>query len=110
VQVQRRERGNASEASRSEAGRVVDWMRDRAIPTENTTATTLEVLHADYAVWCSGRKLKAMTVEEFAEAFDRMREIPEIAGNIKRVGNQYYGIRVADTKVAKLPLPKRERQ
>jgi hypothetical protein len=108
--VQRKDRGSASEAGRSEAGRVVGWMRDRAIPTENTTATTLEVLYADYEVWCSGRALKAMTVEEFAEAFDRMREIPEVAGNIKKFGNRYHGIKLVDTKVAKLPVPKRERK
>jgi len=105
VQVQRKERGSASEA-----GRVLDWMRDRAVPTENGTSTTLEVLHADYEVWCSGRELKAMTVEAFAEAFDLMREIPEVAGNIKKFGNRYYGIKLVDTKVIKLPVPKRERK
>src|SRR5712671_6320074 len=47
VHVQRKERG-----SPSEAGRVLDWMRDRTIPTENGTPTTLEVLQADYEVWC----------------------------------------------------------
>jgi len=100
--VPRKERGSASEA-----GRVLDWMRDRAIPTENTIATTLEILHADYEVWCSDRELKALTVEEFAETFDRMREMPEVAGNIKKSGNRYYGIKLVDTKVAKLPVPKR---
>jgi hypothetical protein len=103
--VQRKEQGSSSEV-----GRVLDWMRDRAIPTENAAGTTLEVLHADYEVWCSGRELKAMTVEAFAEAFDLMREIPEVAGNIKKFGNRYYGIKLVDTKVAKLPLPKRERK
>jgi hypothetical protein len=102
VQVQQKERGDGSEA-----GQVLDWMRDRAVPTENGTSTTLEVLHADYEVWCSGRELKAMTVEAFTEAFDLMREIPEVAGNIKKFGNRYYGIKLVDTKVAKLPVPKR---
>jgi len=105
VHVQRKERG-----SPSEAGRVLDWMRDRTIPTENGTPTTLEVLQADYEVWCTGRELKAETVEAFAETFDHMREIPEVAGNIKKLGNRYYGIKLVDTKVVKLPVPKRERK
>jgi hypothetical protein len=103
VQVQRTKRD-----SRSEAGQVLDWMPDRTIPTEDGTSTTLEVLHADYEVWCCVRELKAVTVEEFAETFDRMREIPEVAGNITKRGNRYYGIKLVDTKVAKLPVPKRE--
>ena len=51
-----------------------------------------------------------MTAEAFAEAFDLMREVPEVAGNIKKFGNRYYGIKLLDTKVAKLPLPRRERK
>ncbi len=39
-----------------------------------------------------------------------MREIPEVAGNIKKFGNRYYGIKLVDTKVAKLPVPRRERR
>ncbi len=58
----------------------------------------------------SKRKQKATTVEAFAEAFDLMRDIPEVAGNIKKFGNRYYGIKLLDTKVAKLPLPRRERK
>src|SRR5262249_37574864 len=99
--VHRKERSSARET-----GRVLDWMDDRAIPTENGTVTTLEVLHADYEVWCGSRELKAMTLEEFAETFDRMREMPEVAGNITKSGQQYYGIKLVDAKVAKLPVPK----
>jgi hypothetical protein len=51
--------------------------------------------------------LQANSIDAFAEEFDRLRDVPEIAGNIHRMGNRYHGIKLADTKVAKLPLPKR---
>jgi hypothetical protein len=40
-----------------ESGRVIDWLRDRAIPANGTTVTNLEVLHADYEVWCMQKEL-----------------------------------------------------
>jgi hypothetical protein len=40
--------------SAAERGTALDWLRERAIPVEDGTATTLEALHADYEVWCMG--------------------------------------------------------
>ena len=45
--------------------------------------------------------LSAAPEEAFAEEFDRVREIPELAGNIEKRGNRYYGIALAD--VPRLP-------
>jgi hypothetical protein len=86
-----------------ESGRVIDWMRKRAIPANGTTATNLEVLHADYEVWCMQTGLTSVSAEAFRDEFDNVREIPELAGNIRKQGNRYYGISLVDTKVASLP-------
>jgi hypothetical protein len=88
-------------------GRVEVWMNECATPTEVPTETTLEVLHSDYDRWCLSEGLEASSIEEFAEELDRLREVPERAGNIQKVGNRYRGIKLADTKVAKLPVPRR---
>jgi hypothetical protein len=84
-------------------GRVIDWLRERAVPADHTTATALDVLHADYEAWCMQMELLAGSMDAFAEEFDRIREIPELAGNIKKRGNRYYGIKLAGTTVARLP-------
>jgi hypothetical protein len=91
----------------AEGGRVIDWMRERAVPAEETTATTLEALHADYEVWCMSKELQAMDADAFADAFDRLRELPEIAGNVRKLGSRYHGIALADAKIAKLPVTRR---
>lgn len=88
-------------------GRVVDWMHKRATPTDLTTATTLDMLHTDYATWCGSKGLEAVSIDTFVEEFDRLREVPEVAGNIQKVGNRYYGITLTGTKVAKLPVQRR---
>lgn len=102
------ERGRVRESG-ADGGRVLDWMRERAIPDEGRTPTALEALHADYEVWCVGKDLQAMTVEAFADAFDDLREIPELAGNIKKIGNRYYGLRLVDGKLVMLPVTRRGR-
>jgi hypothetical protein len=76
-------------------GRVIDWLRERALPADTTTATTLEALHADYDAWCAQNEMGASSERAFAEEFDRLRGIPEIAGNVKKRGNRYYGIKLA---------------
>jgi hypothetical protein len=91
-------------ASVKEVGRVVEWMAKRALPTETTVPIALDVLHADYDAWCLGKGLQVISVDAFADEFDRLREVPEIAGNIHKVGSRYYGIKLRDTKVAKLSL------
>jgi hypothetical protein len=87
-----------------ESGRVIDWLRDRAIPANGTTATNLEVLHADYEVWCMQKELSAVSADAFRDEFDNVREIPELAGNIRKQGNRYYGIALVDTNVSRLPV------
>jgi hypothetical protein len=83
---------------------------ERTVPTEATTATTLDVLHDDYDAWCTGNGLQAISRDAFADEFDRLREIDELAGNIRKVGNRYYGIKLTDTKVTKLPAQRRDRR
>jgi hypothetical protein len=84
-------------------GRVVDWLRERAVPADTTTATVLEALHADYEAWCAQQEMEASSEKAFADELDRLRAIPEIAGNIQKRDNRYYGIALA---AARLPAPK----
>jgi hypothetical protein len=87
-----------------ETGRVLDWLRERAVPVEEINPIAPETLHADYVLWCESKELQAMAMDAFAQAFERLRDVPELAGNIKKFGGRYYGIKLADTKVARLPV------
>jgi hypothetical protein len=89
-------------ASDGEHGRVVKWMADRTEPTGDTSAITLDDLHADYEVWCVGKNMGAAKCDAFGEEFDRVREVPELAGKIRKFGSRYYGIRLVASNIALL--------
>jgi hypothetical protein len=76
-------------------------MGERARPDEDGHPITLDALHSDYEVWCESKRLQAMSMDAFAQAFESVRDVPELAGNIKRVGDEYYGIKL---KIARLPV------
>jgi hypothetical protein len=94
------------------SGRVEECVQARSLVRLDRSFGTARrfCAGASFPARRTGRELKAVTVEAFAEMFDHMREIPEVVRNIKKFGNRYYGIKLVDTKVAKLPLPKRERK
>jgi len=89
-------------ASDGEQGRVVKWMTDRTEPTEDTSAITINDLHTDYEVWCFGKGVRAAALDGFASEFDRVREVPQLAGKIRKFGSRYYGIGLVDRKIARL--------
>jgi len=89
-------------ASDGEHGRVVKWMADRTEPTGDTSAIAVEHLHDDYEVWCIGKNIRAAQRDAFGEEFDRVREVPELAGKIRKFGNRYYGIRLVASNIAQL--------
>jgi hypothetical protein len=100
-----------AEARLSEHGRVVKWMAERTEPTGNTWAITFDELHADYEVWCIGKNVTATTADAFAQEFDRVREVPELAGKIRKFGRRYYGIRLVASSIAQLaPRNRQKRQ
>jgi hypothetical protein len=90
-----------------ETGRVVQFMADRTEPTADPAAISIEELHADYEVWCLTNAVQAFSRDAFALEFDRVREVPQLEGRIRKFGNRYYGIRLVDRKVAKLSARKR---
>jgi len=90
-----------------ESGRVVQFMADRTEPTADPAAVTIEDLHADYEVWCLTNVLHPLSREAFVTEFDRVREVPQLEGKIRKFGSRYYGIRLIDRKIAKLPTHKR---
>jgi hypothetical protein len=83
--------------------RVVEWMADRTEPTDDPAATSVEDLHADYQLWCLGRREEAQSLAAFAHEFDRVREVPQLADRIRKFGGRYYGIRLVSSNVKRLP-------
>jgi len=75
-------------------GHVVEWIAARAVPAPDASAVPIEVLHADYQLWSAENRLPAMSVHAFGEEFDRVRDMPELAGKIRKFGSRYYGIRL----------------
>ena len=57
-----------------------------------TAAIGIEELHADYAAWCAERGLRAGSVAFFEAEFDRVRDLPDLAGKIRKFGDRYYGV------------------
>jgi len=91
----------------AETGSVLNWVAERGIPTSDTTAITVEELHSDYEMWCQSNGVKASPLGAFAVEFDRVRELPELGGRIRKFGTRYYGIMLGGNKVARLPARKR---
>ena len=94
-------------ASDGELGRVVKWMADRTEPTGDTSAITINELHTDYEVWCFGQGLRATALDDFANEFDRVREVPQLTGKIRKFGTRYYGIRLVTSNVMRLASRKK---
>lgn len=74
--------------------RVAEWMSARATPRSDGGATSLSDLHRDFDAWCGTQHLPSCEVPAFAQAFDRLREMPELNGKIRKFGSRYYGIAV----------------
>jgi hypothetical protein len=86
------------------AARVDRWWTTSSACTD-ATATASRTFCADYArlqgelaaaktaaeldqkIQRLTDKLEAISIDAFAEEFDRLREVPELAGNIQKVGN-----------------------
>jgi hypothetical protein len=83
-------------AGLSEKGRVVRWIAERTEPAGDPAAITIDDLHADYEVWCLTNGLQALSRDDFAAQFDHVRDVPELAGKIRKFGNRYYGIHLLE--------------
>jgi hypothetical protein len=91
----------------TEIGQVVPFMADCTEPTTDPAAISIDDLHADYELWCFANALHPLSCEKFASEFDRVRELPQLEGKIRKFGNRYYGIRLIERKVARLPARRR---
>jgi hypothetical protein len=91
----------------TEVGQVVPFMADRTEPTTDPAAISIEELHADYRAWCVSNALQPLSLATFGVEFDRVRELPQLGGKIRKFRNRYYGIRVIASNVARLPVRKR---
>ena len=50
----------------------------------------------------SARDCVRKGVGDFADEFDRVREVPQLTGKIRKFSNRYYGIGLVDRKIARL--------
>jgi hypothetical protein len=73
-------------------GTVLSWLAERAAPTADQRAVSLENLHQDYVHWCGETRWRAASREAFEREFDDVRELPDLAGKIRKFGDRYYGI------------------
>ena len=71
---------------------VALWMSERVMPNPEGEAIPLRDLYDDYCVWCRVHDLTPSTMLAFGAEFDRLRDIPELNGKIRKFGNRYYGI------------------
>jgi hypothetical protein len=90
-----------------EIGHVVQFMADRTEPTADPAAIAIEELHIDYVRWCDANALQPFSRDAFTTEFDRVRELPQLEGKIRKFGSRYYGIRLIEPKIARLPARKR---
>ena len=73
----------------TETALVLSWIAERAVPTCGKRAVGIEELHGDYA---SRSSSKPMPLTRFQLEFDRARDLPDLAGKIRKFGDRYYGI------------------
>lgn len=79
---------------------VLEWIAARAIPTASNRVLGLSELHADYVRWCDAGEREAGVIVAFECAFDAVRDVPELAGKIRKFGNRYYGIGLVQPRLA----------
>ena len=72
--------------------RVAAWMSARARPRSDGGAMTLQSCTMTTRLVCAAERLPSCDAATFAAAFDRLREMPELAGKIRKFGTRYYGI------------------
>lgn len=89
-------------------GRVITWMAEHARPTADATSVSIDELWNDYTGWCAANDLPATTAKKFANEFDRVREMPELAGKIRKFGNRYYGISMSAHEALSSPRQRSE--
>jgi len=87
----------------SERSSLVAWLAERAAPSDDAAAISMNELHADYEAWCARKRLTPLRRDAFAEDFDAVRDMPEMTGKIRKFGTRYYGIRLVEGKSA-LPV------
>lgn len=71
---------------------LILWIVERAAPIGGNRAVGVADLHADYASWCAGKGMTPEDLDAFERAFDRVRQLPELSGKIRKFGGRYYGI------------------
>jgi hypothetical protein len=89
-------------------GAVIDYVAERTEPAPETVALGVEYLYDDYASWCRAHDLAVASFTTFIDAFDKLREHPDVGQKVRKFGRRYYGIRIAAQAIAQLPRPRRK--
>jgi hypothetical protein len=81
---------------------VVAWIAERGVPTSDARGIGCDELYEDYRRWCRTENAVALDAGAFTGEFDRVRELPELRGKIRKFGNRYFGIKLLADNVAML--------
>ena len=77
------------------AGSVIDFMSEQTEPASESVAIGGHQLHEAYVRWSGDKGQTALRVEDFITEFDRLRDLPELRGEIRKFGSRYFGISLA---------------
>jgi hypothetical protein len=77
-----------------QVGGIFDYMAERVRPSPMSSVRGRD-LHADYVRWCAVCKRAALSHKEFFDEFERICA-EELGRSIRRVGNHYVGLVLAD--------------
>jgi len=77
-----------------QVGGIFEYMAERVRPSPSSSVRGRD-LHADYAGWCEVGERATLSQKEFFDEFERICA-EELSGSIRRVGNHYVGLVLAD--------------
>ena len=70
-------------------------MSEQTEPASESVAIGGHQLHEAYVRWSGDKGQTAFRVEDFITEFDRLRDLPELRGEIRKFGSRYFGISLA---------------
>jgi len=99
--------GKGREVIEEGRGRMLEWIGERCRPARDEVGVEIDTLYDDYDAWCAGKGTQALSRDGFMRELDGARELPELAGETRKIDGRYYGIELVDGKIKRLPTRKR---
>jgi hypothetical protein len=85
------------EHEKDRAEGLIGFLAECTEPTQSSSGIGVDKLFAAYRAWCKQANVPARDATEFVREFDKLRELPELQGTIKKFGSRYFGIALAAT-------------